>query len=42
MKIVLLVVLIAAAYALIYSGITNQSVLDTISFSSGNTKKKKG
>jgi hypothetical protein len=42
MKIVLMVVLIAGAYTLIYSGMTNQSLLETISFSSTGKKKKNG
>lgn len=43
MKIVLMVVLFAGAYVLIYSGVTNTSILDTINvFGSGsNTAKGK-
>jgi hypothetical protein len=42
MKIVLYVVMIALAYAFIYSGVTNTSFMSTFSFggSTGKPKKK--
>lgn len=44
MKIVLMVVMIALAYAFIYSGVTNTSFFDVFSFATGSatnkTKKK--
>jgi hypothetical protein len=40
MKIVLMVVMIALAYAFIYSGVTNTSFMDTFSFVKANPKPK--
>lgn len=41
MKIVLMVVMIALAYAFIYSGVTDTAFMDTFSFVKGSKPKPK-